>query len=664
MKQLHPWTCCGSGNSAGQEATNEASVAESQEELLQCLTKLTRLQLSEQTIPPDFRLKLQLLECAVQQQRLLQHLIDKQRRTAENLETLHGQATECYNVVQDKLVNVHRVLETVNSKLDRPIVAYTHGMTGHKSRGNGSRSPKSPKSEGDSQRPPLETVKEEAVLDVEQLLLPAAVLGMEALKPKKVSQGRHGSDSPSRNQSKGDSGAEYARNRSRSSLRSQTKEQLKEEDKEKRDFGICSELSHNHVLYKIVTSTSFDLVCALIIIFNAATIGLSTNDGIVHALGNIGSSERPPAGWLRHIGYFFIMFYLAEIAVKFFVFRLHFFWRKDWKWNVFDLSLVVVGLYDILAEIATIKGSGNVNITWIRLLRLLRMMKMLRVVRVMRFFRVLRMMMSSIAGSMVTLLWSILMLGLIMYIFGLCFLQIITGHLAETTEGSVDKQTLSAIEDYWNSVPQAIVTLYFAVTGGADWEVLAAPIREAGEYYFILFMFYIAFTAFAVLNVLTGLYVDTATKVSEMDNDAVEDELHIGLKTRAFKEYMMKQDPAAHRHHRPLVSWSKLEQNMEAVEVASFLGLADIADIEECKRVFDAADIESKGKIELDAFVHGILEHVVPSVKLELMSVVDETRRCSDQQVELVASCRQRFDEVLRRLESFDHQCQVPDLVY
>merc|ERR1711874_391509 len=102
------------------------------------------------------------------------------------------------------------------------------------------------------------------------------------------------------------------------------------------------------------------------------------------------------------------------------------------------------------------------------------------------------------------------MLGLIMYVFGLCFLQIITGHIADTAEGNLDKQTFLAIEEYWNSVPQAIVTLYFAVTGGADWEVLAAPIRDAGEFYFILFMFYIAFTAWAVLNVLTGLYVDTA----------------------------------------------------------------------------------------------------------------------------------------------------------
>jgi len=363
--------------------------------------------------------------------------------------------------------------------------------------------------------------------------------------------------------------------------------------------------------------------------------------------------------------------------LKLFVFRLHFFVHKDWSWNLFDLLLVVVGIYDLIIESLPStegndgRGGGDVNITWIRLLRLFRMLKMLRVVRIMRFFRVMRMMMSSIIGSITTLLWSIIMLGLIMYIFGLCFLQIITGHLAHATEGSLDKQTFHAIEEYWNSVPQAIVTLYLAVTGGADWEVLAAPIREAGSFYFIMFMFYVAFTAWAVLNVLTGLYVNTATKVSELDNDAVGEELHIGERTRVFKDFMLKQeDPSSTSHKRPCITWSKLEQNIEALEVTSFLALADVADKEGCKRVFDRVDIEIVGKVELHAFVNGILEHVVPFIKLELMSVADETRRCSDHQVELFESCRERFDEVLSRLEpcsgSFKLRCQptAPSLIY
>merc|ERR1719215_2183733 len=293
----------------------------------------------------------------------------------------------------------------------------------------------------------------------------------------------------------------------------------------------------------------------------------------------------------------------------------------------------------------------DVNVTWIRLLRLIRMLKMLRVVRVMRFFRVLRMMVTSIAGSMMTLFWSILMLSLMMYIFGLCFLQIISGFLFDTAAADLQEGTLEAIMLYWNSVPQAIITLYFAVTGGADWEVLAVPIREAGEYYFFLFLFYIAFTAFAVLNVLTGLYVDTATKISEMDNDAVEEELDVHRRTKAFKDFIIEKEGLPEgSHQRPILSWSTLEAHQDEDEVLEFIGIADLASVDEYRKTFDRIDAHMTGKVELEIFVNGILESQLPSMKLEIMSLATETKRCSDQQVELLTIFQNHFDELFRRI--------------
>merc|ERR1712129_127464 len=54
--------------------------------------------------------------------------------------------------------------------------------------------------------------------------------------------------------------------------------------------------------------------------------------------------------------------------------------------------------------------------------------------------------------------------------------------------------------------------------------------------------------------------------------------------------------------------------------------------------------------VELDAFVNGILESTVPSNKLEMMNLAAETKRCSDQQIQLLTSFQNHFDELFRRI--------------
>jgi hypothetical protein len=218
---------------------------------------------------------------------------------------------------------------------------------------------------------------------------------------------------------------------------------------------------------------------------------------------------------------FYISFYFLELICRLYVYRAYFFTGPASKWNIFDLVLVIAGVYDFIQSFTPIKfGAGGLGVTWLRLLRLLKMTKMLRVVRVMRFFKVLRMMVMAIIGSMATLFWSILMMVIMLYMFGLCFIQAVAGYVAEN-HGHIPEEIYDGITTYYSSVPQAVVTLYMAVTGGADWEPLAAPVQATGIIFYSLFLFYIAFASFAVLNVLTGMFVDTAMKVSGQDDELV-----------------------------------------------------------------------------------------------------------------------------------------------
>jgi len=62
-----------------------------------------------------------------------------------------------------------------------------------------------------------------------------------------------------------------------------------------------------------------------------------------------------------------------------------------------------------------------------------------------------------------------------------------------------------------------MVSLFYSVTGGNDWGTYADLMKSLGTHYFLFFFFYIAFLTFAVLNILTGIFVDSAMQYSSED---------------------------------------------------------------------------------------------------------------------------------------------------
>merc|ERR1712203_1019215 len=78
-------------------------------------------------------------------------------------------------------------------------------------------------------------------------------------------------------------------------------------------------------------------------------------------------------------------------------------------------------------------------------------------------------------------------------------------------------------------------SLYLSSTGGSDWADIALPLREAGAHYYIIFVFYIGFFMFVVMNTLTSLFVDATLQYSQKDeDDLIYEQLH------QKEEYMHK----------------------------------------------------------------------------------------------------------------------------
>lgn len=306
--------------------------------------------------------------------------------------------------------------------------------------------------------------------------------------------------------------------------------------------------------------------------------------------------------------------------MKLAVFGRHFYRGVDKYWNIMDSLLVVTAIYEEVSKLVS-DQSGAQDLSFLRLVRILKMVKMFRVFRLLRFFREVRTMLITLRGSISALFWACMMLGIIQCTLALVFLQGLSTYLRETPPDEIDSFTIESIATRWNSISEATLTLYKATSGGNDWAELSESIREASSssYYllYILFLLYIAFFMIAIMNVLTGMFVDAASKVTEKDNedmiDIIIEDSHSDGTIGRFKEFVDGKMGERGASGRREVSWSVIHEHRRSAPVKELFRSLKV-DYEEAHSIFKVLQMETAGDpeqvgndedaVDVEEFIH------------------------------------------------------------
>jgi len=263
------------------------------------------------------------------------------------------------------------------------------------------------------------------------------------------------------------------------------------------------------LLARIVKSAQFNWLVISVIFVNCFYQWYQSNEEVKSAVKSdeIGTVEVCFWG-----------FYTFEVFIKLIVHRAYFFCNDDLSWNLFDFFLVTVGAIDLLLRSAlqgsNPSNSGSVKVIFLRVLRVLRLARILRGLKALRFFAELRLMLSCLSHSVQSLFWSIVMLVFIFYIFGLIFVQGIVSYIQDEKDVILDED-LHDILAMYGSVEQTMLTLYMASTGGNDWAIYYKALQPNFSKYVLLF--FVSFIQIALLNILTGIFVENALKSAEPD---------------------------------------------------------------------------------------------------------------------------------------------------
>lgn len=355
-------------------------------------------------------------------------------------------------------------------------------------------------------------------------------------------------------------------------------------------------------IIQCVHSLWFDMSSAILIFFNAVWIGIS-----VDIMSRRGTDYDPP-DYFPGLDIFFCVAFTVELALRLYTWGCSFFYAKQWQWNIFDMVLVIMQIIEEFLARIYAENPNSSNYSFMRLLRILRLIRVVRLVRIVRIIGELRTLVTSIISSLKSLSWTIVLLIVMMYMVGIYFAQLISDH------GRHDP----ILCEYFGSLGKSLLTLFEAFTGGVDWHILAdALLKSIHPFCAVLFALYIAFAVLAVLNVVTGVFVESALAVTRHDKD-------VDL-VNHLREVFAKTDHDGNG----MLEWEEFEKHIEDSQMDVLFKAVDL-DRSEARGLFELIDIENKGEISREDFIMGCLRLKGGAKALDLATLMYDNKRLAN----------------------------------
>eukprot|EP00927_Polykrikos_kofoidii_P003752 TRINITY_DN11513_c0_g5_i1.p1 TRINITY_DN11513_c0_g5~~TRINITY_DN11513_c0_g5_i1.p1 ORF type:complete len:772 (+),score=117.17 TRINITY_DN11513_c0_g5_i1:62-2317(+) len=370
------------------------------------------------------------------------------------------------------------------------------------------------------------------------------------------------------------------------------------------EAGVTQKPSLRGKAQAIVRSTFFENSVTVIIIGNVLYIALVTNHMAVNEL-----SVLPQLCQVFEM--IFLTLFLAEIAFRLFALpTISFVQRGDRRkltieyWNIFDSIVVGTQLVEMLCDWMNVDSNMFGQITVLRLLRLIRIIRVARVVKVFRVVRHLRMIVFSTFRSLGLFLWSVIALLMVTFMWGVYFTEVTLSHKIAHGQNGIGNE---ALDTFFGSLPLAMLSLLQGVTGGIDWNDVCTSLQELDTIFGLIpFLAYVFFTSIALMNVITGVFLETA-----MERAREEKEIYLVRNARVVFA-------AADKDRSGRITWPDFKKALQNSDLYDFFEAIDI-DITEAENLFDLLDISGDGKISAEEFLSGCLRVRGPAKSLDLL---------------------------------------------
>merc|ERR1712032_1781779 len=239
------------------------------------------------------------------------------------------------------------------------------------------------------------------------------------------------------------------------------------------------------------------------------------------------------------------------------------------------------------------------------------------------------------------------LLFMIIYAFAIILTQAVTEH----TEGGTRIEDDDLIK-YYGDLPRSMMSLWMAVSDGLNWHYLTQPLAQVGDGIWVgVFMVYIAFVYFAVLNVVTGVFCQNAIESAQHDM-----EMLIESQSKAKNDYVDRLKMLFKEMHiaaNDTLSAAEFKYHLERPKVQSWFRSLEV-DVSHAWKLYALLDTDGSGLIHVDEFVEGCLKLRGSATRIDVESLKLEVKLMRQSSQQTADFLEERFSELYSMLLTSD----------
>eukprot|EP00930_Biecheleria_cincta_P042503 TRINITY_DN29250_c0_g1_i1.p1 TRINITY_DN29250_c0_g1~~TRINITY_DN29250_c0_g1_i1.p1 ORF type:complete len:850 (-),score=138.34 TRINITY_DN29250_c0_g1_i1:42-2537(-) len=277
---------------------------------------------------------------------------------------------------------------------------------------------------------------------------------------------------------------------------------------DKPEYDVATYYKADSCLASIASSSMFFTVTMIAVMLN--TLWLSIDSDYNNA-ATLDSSDV----LFQVVEHLFCVFFTLELLIRLGAFNRKRDCLRD-SWFCFDLVLVLIMILEIWLLPLVLFATGESSENTIKSFTALRLMRLLRLTRIARLLRALPEMLTLLKGITMAfrgVATTVCLLGILTFVFAIIF--------KKQSQVVQEDGELSTV--YFSSVYQSMITLLFVATlldGPA--ELYRKVDADLGRAMAVVFLIFIFFSAFTILNMLIGVVCQVITEVSEAEKEETQ----------------------------------------------------------------------------------------------------------------------------------------------
>merc|ERR1719440_824884 len=209
------------------------------------------------------------------------------------------------------------------------------------------------------------------------------------------------------------------------------------------------------------------------------------------------------------------------------------------------------------------------------------------------------------------------------YIVAVFFTQSVTDHVVEEKSKDVNyipNELTGNLMYYFGSLTRSILSLWQAISGGMDWDFFANPLFvEVSWFTGLTFTAFVAFALLALMNVVTGVFVQTALLSARDEED-----------TFMTTQIIALLNVASAGANSAVITMNEIKESLDDPQTAKEWKSIGVQ-AEDARYLFRLLDLDGRGEVSFEEFLGGCLRLSGSAKAVDVLTVMQEARRSQEQ---------------------------------